>query len=51
MIQCVTLGVSSQVYTEVHLGSTPGQSGVYTGVMPIDGMKKRQEPVFPYPLI
>ena len=38
-IQCVALGVSSQVYTEVHLWSTPGQSGVYTGVMPIDGMK------------
>ena len=39
-IQCVALGVSSQVYTEVHLWSTPGQSEVYTGVMPIDGIKK-----------
>ena len=46
------MGVSSQVYTEVHLWSTPGQSGVYTGVMPIDGMKKvREKPAFVYPLI
>ena len=50
-IQCVTLGVSSQVYTEVHLWGTPGQSGVYTGVMPINGLKRRQKPVFVYPLI
>jgi hypothetical protein len=36
------------VYTEVHLWSTPGQSGVYTGVMPIDGMKKEENgPCFP----